>query len=269
MRLLPVLLGLFALLAGGCASTAQSTEPPAAEPTTSPSAPRSPSLSTPKTAAPEISASVPTEPGISAQASSPPKTSKQPGGKARQQLKQLRRVDRQPSGLPQYVRKDFGSSWSDVDGNGCNQRDDVLLRDARKGTVKTQWQGRCPHDVLAGTWTDPYTGNKMTFTDLKDRKQSMAIQIDHVVPLSEAWRSGAYKWDREQRRQFANDLDNLLAVDGPTNASKSDLDPASWRPRKGYQCAYATRWIGVKHEWELGADSSEVRALGEMLDYCK
>lgn len=177
-------------------------------------------------------------------------------------------VDRQPTGMPRYVRKEFGSSWSDIDRNGCNQRDDVLLRDGHKGTLKTQWQGRCPHDVLAGTWTDPYTGKKLTFTDLKDRKQAQAIQIDHVVPLAEAWRSGAHAWDYEKRRQFANTLDNLLAVDGPTNMSKGDLDPAAWRPRKGYQCAYASRWIRVKHSWDLGADASEIRALGEMLDYC-
>lgn len=165
-----------------------------------------------------------------------------------------------------YERSVFGGSWADSDGNGCNQRDDVLLRDAVE--VRTGPQGRCEHDVLAGTWIDPYTGRRLTFTDLKEPRQAQAIQIDHVVPLAEAWRSGASRWVAERRSAFANDLDNLLAVDGPTNMSKSDDDPAGWRPRKAFQCAYATRWIETKARWSLAVDDSERRALGEMLGYC-
>ena len=164
------------------------------------------------------------------------------------------------------MRSSFGGSWADSDGNGCNQRDDVLLRDAVE--VRTRPQGRCDHDVLAGTWLDPYTGRRLVFTDLKEPRQAQAIQIDHVVPLSEAWRSGASGWSPDRRRAFANDLGNLLAVDGPTNMSKSDDDPAAWRPRKGFQCAYAARWIEIKTRWSLAADDSERRALEEMLGYC-
>jgi hypothetical protein len=167
-----------------------------------------------------------------------------------------------------YDRDAFGSSWVDTDHNGCNQRDDVLLRDAVPGTVKTEWQGRCSHDVLAGTWIDPYTGHTIVLTDAKDRSQSMAVQIDHVVPLSEAWVSGASEWSYDRRRGFANDLSNLLAVDGPTNESKGDDDPAAWRPRKDYQCAYARRWIRTKSRWDLSVDPSEVIALREMLGFC-
>jgi len=183
-------------------------------------------------------------------------------------LAELGTSDRYPTGLPDYDRKAFGSRWSDTDRNGCNQRDDVLLRDAQTGTTRTQQQGRCDHDVVAGTWLDPYTGRTLTFTDLKDPKQSVAIQIDHIVPLAEAWRSGASDWSNDRRRQYANDLDNLLAVDGPTNASKSSYDPASWRPRQAFQCTYATRWIEVKHRWDLSADPSEVAALRDMLTTC-
>ena len=89
-----------------------------------------------------------------------------------------------------------------------------------------------------------------------------------MVPLAEAWRSGASHWGETRRRSFANDLTELLAVDGPTNASKGDGDPAAWRPRKGYQCTYAIRWITVKDRWHLTVDPSERRALGEMLDLC-
>lgn len=167
-----------------------------------------------------------------------------------------------------YDRAAFGEAWADVDGNGCNQRDDVLLRDAERGSTRVQQQGRCPHDVLAGRWVDPYTGRTIVFDDLKEPEQAQAIQIDHVVPLAEAWYSGARDWPGSRRERFANDVDGLLAVDGPTNQSKGDQDPASWRPRRAYQCAYAVRWIAVKHRWELDADASEIRALEDLLATC-
>lgn len=90
-----------------------------------------------------------------------------------------------------------------------------------------------------------------------------------MVPLAEAWDSGAQSWTDEQRRLFANDLGALLASDGPTNASKSDEDPAAWRPKKEFQCEYASRWIGIKGEWDLAVDDSERNALVEMLAYCE
>jgi hypothetical protein len=167
-----------------------------------------------------------------------------------------------------YDRDAFGTSWRDTDHNGCNQRDDVLVRDAIPGTVRTAEQGSCDHDVRAGSWLDPYTGRRIDLTDAKEPAQAQAVQIDHVVPLSEAWSSGAWAWTAERRVDFANELGELLAVDGPTNASKGDDDPAAWRPRKGYQCAYARRWITVKVTWKLEVDASERNALEEMLGYC-
>ncbi len=186
---------------------------------------------------------------------------------AHDQLAALSEVDRTWRG-PAYERDAFGRSWSDTDGNGCNQRDDVLLRDAVPDTVTVAPQGACDHDVLAGTWLDPYTGRELAMTDLKDSRQAQAVQIDHIVPLAEAWISGAADWSPERRHQFANDLAGLLAVDGPTNASKGSADPAAWRPRKEFQCEYAVRWIDTKHRWALGVDDSERRALGELLAYC-
>lgn len=167
-----------------------------------------------------------------------------------------------------YERDLFGDRWADIDGNGCDQRDDVLLRDAVADTVVVRAAGGCKNDVLAGTWVDPYTGQTLVFTDLKDPAQAQAIQIDHVVPLAEAWRSGAHAWDGQRRVEFANTLDGLLAVDGPTNAAKGDDDPAAWRPRQAYQCAYATGWITTKHQWSLEVDQPEVNALTEMLATC-
>ena len=137
------------------------------------------------------------------------------------------------------------------------------------GTTRVAQQDACDHDVLAGTWHDPYTGRTLRFTDLKDLGQAEAIQIDHVVPLAEAWVSGAAGWSDARREAFANDLHELLAVDGPTNMSKGDGDPAAWRPRKGYQCTYARHWIAIKAAWHLAADPSEVAALRQMLGYCR
>jgi hypothetical protein len=187
---------------------------------------------------------------------------------ARRQLDRLV-VRPRPRGTEGYLREAFGSDWVDTDHDGCNQRDDVLLRDAVPGTTRVQQQGACDHDVLAGTWHDPYTGRTLTFTDLKDLRQAEAIQIDHVVPLAEAWVSGARHWSRDRREAFANDLGELLAVDGPTNMSKGDGDPASWRPRKGYQCAYARRWIAIKARYALAVDPSEKAALAQILGYCR
>jgi hypothetical protein len=167
-----------------------------------------------------------------------------------------------------YARSAFGNNWIDTDRNGCDQRDDVLLRDGSPGTVMVVSQGACDHDVVAGSWIDPYTGKEIIFNDLKDRAQAQGVQIDHVVPLAEAWVSGAADWTDERRASFANDLSELLAVDGPTNASKRDGDPAAWRPKKEFQCDYARRWIGIKDSWSLAVDESERRALTEMLSSC-
>ena len=184
------------------------------------------------------------------------------------QLSHLR-VEPRPRSTEGYARDAFGTTWADTDGNGCNQRDDVLLRDAVPGSTRVAQQGGCDHDVLAGTWHDPYTGRTLRFTDLKDLSQAMAIQIDHVVPLAEAWVSGAEGWSTLRRERFANDLGELLAVDGPTNMSKGDDDPAAWRPRQGYQCDYARRWVAVKARWGLAVDRPEVASLREMLALCR
>jgi hypothetical protein len=185
---------------------------------------------------------------------------------ARAELRELRSGSRGPA--VGYARDAFGTAWRDTEGNGCNQRDDVLLRDAVPGSARYTVQGACDHDVLAGTWADPYTGHRLTSTDLKDPGQAQALQIDHLVPLGEAWGSGADGWDAHRRERFANDLSELLAADGPTNASKGDDDPAAWRPRQAFQCTYAVRWIATKSRWDLAVDAPERRALGEMLRTC-
>ncbi len=199
------------------------------------------------------------------------RSSERPSAAARSRAeRQLRRIEKteRPRDSAGYRRDAFGSPWRDIDGNGCNQRDDVLQRDALPGSITVGRQGACEHDVLAGTFVDPYSGRMHVLDDLKDLSQAQAVQIDHVVPLAEAWVSGASGWSQERRLRYANTLNVLLAVDGPTNASKGARDPAAWRPRKTYQCAYAVHWITIKYHWQLTVDRSEARALTQMLGYC-
>ena len=122
--------------------------------------------------------------------------------------------------------------------------------------------------MLAGTWVDPYTGARLVMTDMKDPAQAQAVQIDHVVPLAEAWRSGASGWSDARRERFANDLAVLVASDGATNQSKGDDDPAAWLPKQEFQCDYALAWVAVKDAWSLAVDDSEASALTGMLERC-
>lgn len=182
-----------------------------------------------------------------------------------QAVEQLRRLGvNEPAGVA-YDRALYGRRWADVEANGCNQRDDVLLRDAVPGSLVLARQGSCGHDVLAGRWSDPYSGTVLSLTDLKDPAQARAVQIDHLVPLAEAHRSGAAAWGPARRELFANDLANLRAVAGELNAAKSDQDPAGWRPARSAWCSYARAYVAVKHHWQLTVDRAERAALNAML----
>lgn len=168
-----------------------------------------------------------------------------------------------------YTRAAFGKAWTDTDKNGCNTRDDVLARDHDPAApYRAQQQGTCAHDVIAGTWTDPYTGQTVAFTNLKDTTQSTALQIDHLVSLETAWRDGAYAWTDSQRLTFANDLTELAAVTAATNTSKSGSDASGWRPKAAYQCTFAVRYITIKDSYRLQVHTTEKAALTSMLNTC-
>ncbi len=168
-----------------------------------------------------------------------------------------------------YRRSAFGDAWTDTDGNGCNQRDDVLLRDVVKSQpYRVGRQGGCDHDMLAGTWIDPYTGESITLTDAKETSQAEQVQIDHIVPLSVAWRYGADTWTDAERLAFANDLIELVAAGGSSNQSKGGSDASQWQPVRGAQCGYAVRYIAVKSAYALPTDTTEKRALQDMLATC-
>jgi hypothetical protein len=187
---------------------------------------------------------------------------------AREAIERLVLVEAPGAGAD-YRRAAFGNAWTDTDGNGCNQRDDVLLRDAVTSAPHTvARQGSCDHDVLSGTWVDPYSGASITLTDAKQPRQAESVQIDHIVALSVAWRYGARGWTAERRLEFANDLRDLVASGGASNQSKGGSDAAQWQPIRPAQCGYAVRYVTVKAAYALSTDAAEKRALARMLATC-
>ncbi|WP_338073939.1 HNH endonuclease family protein [Kineococcus siccus] len=159
-----------------------------------------------------------------------------------------------------YQRDRFGPSWADVDGNGCSTRDDVLRRDLTR--VRTR-EGGCV--VLSGTLDDPYSDAVISFRRGADT--SADVQVDHVVALADAWRTGASEFSDEDLREFANDPLELLAVDGTLNSAKGDDDAAQWLPPEG-ACPYVARQIAVKRAWGLWVTPAEHDAMAEVLAGC-
>lgn len=197
----------------------------------------------------------------SAQASEEPEL-KVPEGSALDVLEQLPVKGRAPK--TGYSRDQFGAAWSDVDHNGCDTRNDILNRDMSDKTYK---EGTHDCVVASGVLNDPYTGKRIDFTRGQDT--STAVQIDHVVALSNAWQTGAQQLSETTRTQFANDPYNLLAVDGPANQQKSDGDAATWLPsNKSFRCEYVARQIGVKKKYDLWVTQSEHDAMKNVLSSC-
>lgn len=163
-----------------------------------------------------------------------------------------------------YDRDRFGQSWADVDRNGCDTRNDVLRRDLDGETFKP---GTRDCVVLTGTLNDPYTTKRIAFT--RGQGTSEAVQIDHVVALSDAWQKGAQQLDDPTRRNLANDPLNLMAVDGPTNQAKGDSDAATWLPpNKQFRCRYVARQVAVKAKYHLSVTAGERDAITKVLADC-
>jgi Protein of unknown function (DUF1524) len=153
-----------------------------------------------------------------------------------------------------YSRARF-PHWRKI-GENCDVRDAVLKRDG----TKVKYSG-C--NVVAGTWRSPYDGVVLD--------SPATVDVDHLVPLANAWRSGAAAWSEQAREDFANDLDDpqLVAVSASSNRAKGDQDPSTWRPRMtGDWCVYATDWIAVKTRWKLTVTTGEKAALADMLETC-
>ena len=165
--------------------------------------------------------------------------------------------------VPAYNREaQFGTPWFDLDGNGCNTRDDVLQ--AELTDVELRNNG-C--HVQSGTLHDPYTASTIDFT--RGAGTSMDVQIDHIFPLSLAWDLGAHAWPQETRVRFANDPLNLLAVDGSANQQKSDRTMSEWMPpNTGYHCSYVARMLAIAREYNLPLETSDYEMVPGVLETC-
>jgi hypothetical protein len=184
--------------------------------------------------------------------STTPVTKPTSGGPATAQLDAL--TIAKPASMKGYSREKF-PHWRST-GPNCDVRDSVLKRDG----TKIKMSG-C--NVVAGTWTSSYDGQVI---DAPSK-----IDIDHLVPLADAWRSGAAAWTTDRRGNFANDLDDpqLVAVSASSNRAKGDQDPSTWKPKEtGAWCTYATDWIAVKTHWKLAVTTAEKAALADMLEKC-
>jgi hypothetical protein len=157
-----------------------------------------------------------------------------------------------------YERTKF-KHWVDADKDGCNTRMEVLKDEAFVGPEQGT---KCA--LTGGSWYSPYDD---TYFD-----DAGKLDIDHLVPLAEAWDSGASTWTAKERQDYANDLGDdrdLIAVSAKSNRSKADQDPATWLPAAvGYRCQYVTDWIADKTRWGLSIDATEKTALAAELDGC-
>ncbi|WP_326811661.1 HNH endonuclease family protein [Streptomyces scopuliridis] len=157
-----------------------------------------------------------------------------------------------------YQRTSF-KHWVDNDRDGCNTRSEVLISESRTApTIETGCK------VTAGEWFSYYDGVTVTAPG--------GLDIDHMVPLAEAWDSGASAWTAQRREAYANDLDadrSLVAVTAKTNRSKADQDPQDWLPPLAdARCTYIADWVSTKLRWSLAVDQAERAALTRIAAGC-
>ncbi|MFI1253021.1 HNH endonuclease family protein [Streptomyces netropsis] len=160
-----------------------------------------------------------------------------------------------PHSMDGYARAKF-PHWAQQ-GNKCDTRETVLRRDGQDVTQDDECR------AVSGTWKSPYDDKTLT--------AASQVDIDHMVPLANAWRSGADGWTTDRRKTFANDLEHsqLIAVSAASNRSKGDQSPDQWSPpSSAYWCTYARAWTDVKHLYGLSVTQTEKDKLNSMLDTC-
>jgi Protein of unknown function (DUF1524) len=171
---------------------------------------------------------------------------------------------RRSGSLAGYSRTRFGPDWADVNHNGCDTRNDILNRDL----VRKTWEDASRCEVRTGVLHDPYTGRTIHFR--RGVETSLAVQIDHIVALANAWESGARRWSPLRRKAFANDPRELIAVYGPANEAKRDDNAAQWLPpRRAFDCQYVTDQVMIKHAYGLSVTPAEDVAMADVLAGCR
>lgn len=176
----------------------------------------------------------------------------------------LEQIEIAPEVDPDYDRdRDYGSGWDTLE-TGCDVRNTVLSRDMVQAELAADG---CT--VESGVLKDHYTGQSIDFTRGSAAGQSDAVQIEHLVPLSEAHHSGAAQWPQARREAFAQDMSNLLAADGPTNNAKGNSDAAQWLPpNEAFWCSYVAGQVEVKAAYNLSMDATEAQRISEILTHC-
>ena len=155
-----------------------------------------------------------------------------------------------------YSRSKF-KHWVDADGDSCDTREEVLIAESTSRAQVDAYGCK----VIEGDWLSPYDNVAHT--------NPSALDIDHMIPLKEAWDSGAWAWSAMKRQLFANDLTDsrsLIAVTAGQNRSKSDRDPSNWLPpQTQYRCTYLAEWVAIKSHWKLSMDQSEFGRIKNVL----
>lgn len=161
-----------------------------------------------------------------------------------------------------YTREEFYSGWPIVD--GCNLRQKIIRREFGETAVMDTEN---PCNVVAGSYTEPYTGGYKSFATRAEIGKG--IQIDHIVALSDAWQKGAQYMNKDTRYKIATDPLNLIAADASANMTKSDGDAATWLPsNKGFRCQYVARQIAVKYKYGMWVTEAEKAAMSAVLEKC-
>jgi hypothetical protein len=153
--------------------------------------------------------------------------------------------------------RDLFKHWIDADGDRCDTREEVLIAESLSPAQVDAYGCK----VLEGDWISPFDNVLHTFPG--------GLDVDHMVPLKEAWDSGAWAWTPDERRSFANDLSDrrsLIAVTAGVNRSKGDKDPSNWLPPNSeYLCTYVSDWVVIKAHWNLNMDQSEHGRIRKIL----
>jgi hypothetical protein len=158
---------------------------------------------------------------------------------------------------PQGYSRSLFKHWVDADGDSCDTREEVLIAESTSRAQVDAYGCK----VIEGDWLSPYDNVAHT--------NPSALDIDHMIPLKEAWDSGAWAWSAMKRQLFANDLTDarsLIAVTAGQNRSKSDRDPSNWLPpQTQYRCTYLAEWVAIKSHWKLSMDQSEFGRIKNVL----
>lgn len=150
--------------------------------------------------------------------------------------------------------RDEWPHWEKIDDSCLSVRDKVLAEESLVPVTTVVSGGRCR--VVSGLWICPYSGTVLTDAD--------DVDVDHLVPLAEAYQSGGYLWDAAKREAYANDVSysyHLIAVDDSENQAKSDRDPSGYLPRDEFLAMYLEAWLYIKARWNLSVDPAELAVL--------